>query len=92
LNKKGVPLHYIDCKGTPQEKKTFYLTINEWSFFLDCIQNEKSYQIYRVFNVEGDTNFIHIDNLWQWIKAGKVVPYLSATETIKGGRVFLTLV
>lgn len=84
-------LHYIDCKGTPQQKRTFYLTSNEWNFFLNCIQNGKSYQIYRIFNVESNPYFVHIDNLWEWIKTGKVVPYLSATETVKGGRVFLTL-
>lgn len=91
LNKNGTALHYIDCKGTPQQKRTFYLTSNEWDFFLDCVQNGKSYQIYRIFNVEGSPSFVHIDNLWEWIQTGKVVPYLSATETIKGGRVFLTL-
>lgn len=91
LNKNRTVLHYIDCKGTPQQKRTFYLTSNEWDFFLDCVQKGKSYQIYRIFNVEGNTSYIHIDNLWEWIKTGKVVPYLSATETIKGGRVFLTL-
>lgn len=91
LNKNGTILHYIDCKGTPQQKQTFYLTSNEWNFFLDCVQNGKSYQIYRVFNAESNPNYVHIDNLWEWIKTGKVVPYLHATETIKGGRVFLTL-
>ena len=91
LDKKGNVLHYIDCKGTPQNKKTFYLTSNEWNFFLDCVKKETSYQVYRIFNVEGNTNYVAIDNLWEWIETGKVVPYLSATETIKGGRVFLTL-
>jgi hypothetical protein len=91
LNKNGTVLHYIDCKGTPQQKKTFYLTSNEWEFFLDCVQNKKSYQIYRIFNTEGNPNFVHIDDLWQWIETGRVVPYLLAEETIKGGRVFLTL-
>lgn len=84
-------LHYIDCKGTPQQKKTFYLTSNEWSFFLECVENDINYQIYRVFDVENEPNHILIDNLWKWIEQGKVVPYLTATETIKGGRVFLTL-
>lgn len=91
LNQDGVVLHYIDCKGTPQQKRTFYLTENEWRFFLNCVKKNESYQIYRVFNVGGNANFIHIDNLWEWLKIGKVVPYLSATETIKAGRVFLTL-
>lgn len=91
LNQNGTILHYIDCKGTPQQKRTFYLTSNEWDFFLDCVQNGKSYQIYRIFNVESNMYYVHIDNLWKWIEIGKVVPYLLATETIKGGRVFLTL-
>jgi hypothetical protein len=91
LDKNSEVLHYIDCKGTPKNKKTFYLTSNEWQFFLDCVQNGVSYQIFRIFNVDGKMNYIHIDNLLEWIEFGKVVPYLTATETIKGGRVFLTL-
>ncbi|WP_338814261.1 DUF3883 domain-containing protein [Bernardetia sp. Wsw4-3y2] len=44
-------VHYIDCKATPHQKRTFYLTTNEWDFFLDCVAKRKSYQIYRVFNL-----------------------------------------
>lgn len=91
LDSNGNIQHYVDCKGTPQQKRTFYLTDNEWNFFLECIENDINYQIYRVFNVENQPNHILIDNLWEWIEQGKVVPYLTATETIKGGRVFLTL-
>lgn len=90
-DKNGNILYYIDCKGTPYDKKTFYLTDNEWHFFLECVRKGKNYQIYRVFNVEGNMTYTLIDNLWEWIKAGKVVPYLTAEEIIKGGRVFLTL-
>lgn len=60
-------------------------------FFLECVENEINYQIYRVFNIENQPSHILIDNLLEWIQQGKVVPYLTATETIKGGRVFLTL-
>lgn len=91
LDSNGNIKHYIDCKGTPQQKRTFYLTDNEWNFFLECIENNINYQIYRVFDVENQPNHILIDDLWEWIEQGKVVPYLTATETIKGGRVFLTL-
>jgi len=87
-NKKGNVINYIDCKGTPKSKRTFYLTQNEWEFFLN---NTDKYQIYRIFNVEGTENVFVIDNLMEWIIEGKVVPYLEATETIKGGRVFLTI-
>ncbi len=84
----GNIINYIDCKGTPKSKRTFYLTQNEWEFFL---ANTDNYQIYRIFNVEGNENVFVIDNLMEWIINGKVVPYLEATETIKGGRVFLTI-
>lgn len=91
LDSDGNVLHYIDCKGTPRQKRTFYLTANEWNFFLNCVQENGNYQIFRVFDMENSANYVQIDNLWEWIEAGKVVPYLTATETIKGGRVFLTL-
>jgi hypothetical protein len=91
LDKNGAVMHYIDCKGTPKNKRTFYLTKNEWDFFIESVQNGESYQIYRIFNVDGAMNYTQIDNLLEWIETGKVVPYLTATETIKGGRVFLTL-
>jgi hypothetical protein len=87
-DKKGNVRYYIDCKGTPKSKKTFYLTQNEWEFFLE---NTSNYQIYRIFNIEGSENVLAIDNLLDWIIEGKVVPYLEATETIRGGRVFLTI-
>lgn len=87
-DKKGKVINYIDCKGTPKSKRTFYLTKNEWEFFLD---NTDKYQIYRVFNVGGTENVFIIDNLLKWIIEGKVVPYLEATETIKARRVFLTI-
>jgi hypothetical protein len=87
-DKKGNVINYIDCKGTPKSKRTFYLTQNEWEFFLN---NKDNYQIYRIFNLEGTENVLVIDNLMEWIIEGKVVPYLEATETIKGGRVFLTI-
>jgi len=87
-DKKGNVINFIDCKGTPKSKRTFYLTQNEWEFFLN---NTDNYQIYRIFNVEGTENVFVINNLMEWIIEGKVVPYLEATETIKGGRVFLTI-
>jgi hypothetical protein len=91
LDSDGNVLHYIDCKGTPRQKRTFYLTSNEWDFFINCVQNGWNYQILRVFDMETFANYIQIDDLWNWIEEGRVVPYLTATETIKGGRVFLTL-
>src|SRR5574344_117718 len=83
---------YIDCKGTKGDKKTFYMSSSEWSFFLKCINNGNTYQIYRVFNIDSEKYCIIIDDLEKWIKEEKIVPYLPATESILGGRVFLTLI
>lgn len=82
---------FIDCKGTPGTKKTFYMSLYEWSFFLSCMKRGDIFQIYRVFNVETEMFCTIIDDLEKWIKEEKIVPYLPATENIKGGRVFLTL-
>jgi len=84
----GRVINYIDCKGTTRSKRTFYLTQNEWEFFLN---NKEIYQIYRILNVGNNESVFVIDNLMDWINSGKVVPYLESTETIKGGRVFLTI-
>ena len=88
LDDKGNVLNYIDCKGTPANKKTIYLTQNEWEFFL---KNTDNYQIYRVFNIDSTPRVLKIDNLLDWLLDGRIVPYLLATEQIKGGRVFLTI-
>ena len=82
---------FIDCKGTRGTKKTFYMSLYEWSFFLDCMKRGDKFQIYRVFNVDTNISCVIIDDLENWIKEKKIVPYLPATEHIKGGIVFLTL-
>lgn len=80
----------IDCKGTPANKRTFYLTKNEWEYFLDCVEQKIQYLVYRVFNVGQKPTVRRID-LWKEIQAGIVVPYLQAEETIAAGRIFLTI-
>lgn len=92
INESAHIIHYIECKGTPAVKPTFYLTKNEWEFFLECVRNGNSYHLYRMFNVESEWEYVHINDLFEWLQMGKVVPYLTMTEMIKGGRVFLTIV
>ncbi|WP_373550867.1 protein NO VEIN domain-containing protein [Haliscomenobacter sp.] len=78
----------VECKGTSMDKPTFYLTTNEWSHFL---KNKEIYQIYRVFNVDGNMNAVCIPNLHLALLKEQVVPYLQKPEILKEGRVFLTL-
>lgn len=82
---------FIDCKGTPRSKQTFYLTSNEWHFSLRCKEAGQNYQIYRVYQADSQPKHLCIDEPHDWISSGKLVPYLSATETIRGDRVFLTI-
>lgn len=80
---------FIECKGTVGEKPTFYLTDLEWSFFL---KNSSFYQIYRVFNLDSDFKIFCIENLYEYLMSGKVVPYLTKPEILKENRVYLTII
>lgn len=84
----GKIIQFIECKGTPKDKPTFYLTVDEWNHFLT---NKEIYQLYRVFNVDGEMKPVCIDNLLTSIVTRQVVPYLLKPEILKEGRVFLTL-
>jgi len=89
LDDKDNVCHYIDCKGTAGTKPTFYLTNKEWEFF---IKNSSFYQVYRVFNLDSNSNYYWIENLLNYLMTGKVVPYLTKPEILKENRVFLTLI
>lgn len=80
--------YFIECKGTPKTKPTFYLTKEEWRLFLN---HTKNYQIYFVKNSFSSPSPVFIDNLLDWLLRGKVVPYLKEKQVIKEERVFLTL-
>ncbi|MDR2511059.1 MAG: DUF3883 domain-containing protein [Bacteroidales bacterium] len=84
----GTIEYYIECKGTVKNKPTFYLTKNEWRLFLN---HTKNYQIYFVKNSFGKPSHTFIDNLFDWLLKGKLVPYLKERDIIKEERVFLTL-
>ncbi|HEY0895173.1 MAG TPA: DUF3883 domain-containing protein [Sphingobacteriaceae bacterium] len=86
---EGNVFQYVDCKGTYAQKPTFYMTANEWRFFLE---NKDHYQVYRVFNTQGAPTHTCIPNLFTAIETGRVVPYSNTVELIDKERVFLTLI
>lgn len=88
LDNDGFVTTIIECKGTAQNKPTFYLTAAEWSHFLE---NKDKYQVYRIFNVESDMKAVCIVNLLNSILSGRVVPYVTKPSILKENRVFLTL-
>ncbi|MCL9807463.1 DUF3883 domain-containing protein [Flavobacterium amniphilum] len=81
---------FIEVKGTVKEKPTFYLTVNEWDYFLN---NRDKFEIYRVFNCDDENKigYFHIENLLENLLTKRVVPYLLSPETLKEERVFLTI-
>ena len=80
--------YYIECKGTTQNKRTFFITKKEWWLFLN---HTKNYQIYFVRNSFANPTHIFIDNLLDWILKGKVVPFLLERAIVKEERVYLTI-
>ncbi|RRJ89513.1 DUF3883 domain-containing protein [Flavobacterium macacae] len=90
MKDNGQATKFIEVKGTVKEKPTFYLTANEWSYFL---KNRDHYEIYRVFNCDDENRIkcYHIENLLENLLNQKVVPYLLTPEILKEERLFLTI-
>ena len=88
LDNVGNILQYVECKGTIRNKSTFYLTLKEWFNFLN---NKEKYQLYRVFNLDEEIEYLFIENLFESLIKGEVVPCLTSPEVLKEKRVFLTL-
>lgn len=84
-------IKYVECKGTSKDKKTFYMTQSEWFFYQENKKTEALYEIYRVNNVEFAPELTVISNLDEWIEKKDIAPLLTSTETIEGGKVFMTI-
>ena len=84
-------IKYIECKGTPRDKQTFYMTQSEWFFYQENKKTGSQYEIYRVNNVEFVPKLTIISNLDEWIEEKNIAPLLTSTETIEGGKVFMTI-
>jgi hypothetical protein len=80
--------YYIECKGSMHSDKIFYLTKNEWHFFL---HNVKNYQLYFVSNALTNPTLVKIDNFKDWLMNGKVVPYVSKNIKLKADRIAFTI-
>lgn len=88
LNERGSILYYIECKGTPGSKQTFYLTKNEWEWF---VSRSNSYQLFFIRNCSSYPEPLHIDNLWNWLHQGRIAPYVLNDADLRTERIFLTL-
>lgn len=75
---------YIECKGSTTEENYFLMTSSEWSLFL---LNERKYKLVIVKNLHIDPTLVIIDDLFEQIKSGKILPYSSKNRKIKSDRI-----
>jgi spore coat protein CotF len=82
------PEFYIECKASMHSEKVFYLTKNEWMFFL---QNTSKYQLFFISNAISSPKLIKVGNLLESILEGRVIPFSNKDEKLKANRTMFTI-
>lgn len=80
--------YYIECKASTSLDKVFYMTKGEWCFFLE---NKSKYQVYFISNALSKPQFTKIDNLWEWIMVGNIVPWSNKDILLKAERIIFRI-
>lgn len=81
-------IHYIECKGSPNNENYFYLTKDEWIFFL---KNKNNYKLYYVSSINTNPQIKFIENLLEAILVGSLVPYSIKNRNVKAERILFTI-
>ncbi|WP_111709119.1 protein NO VEIN domain-containing protein [Lutibacter citreus] len=75
---------FIECKGTSTSSKEFYLTKNEWKFYLE---NRKNYRLYFVSEINSDNpKIIRIEDLISSLEKLELIPFSSINRRLKADR------
>ncbi|WP_046246837.1 protein NO VEIN domain-containing protein [Hymenobacter terrenus] len=82
------PLLYIECKGTPGNKPTFYLTANEWRL---ALKHGSKYELYFVQNCFDQPKFTQFINLITSLESGNLLPYSLEEEHLQAKRIAMTV-
>jgi len=86
---KGIN-YYIECKGSTSNSKEFFLTKNEWLFYL---ANRKNYRLYFVAEINSQNPTIHrIEDLLKDIEEGKLIPCSSVNRKVKADRILFQII
>ena len=85
----GLNLKYIECKSSVGLEKNFYLTKNEWNFFLD---HKDNYELIFVSEVFKKDQIFNMGNLFQAIIDKKIVPYSIKNRKIKSDLAYFRIV
>lgn len=86
---KGINF-YIECKGTVTSSKEFFLTKNEWLFYL---KNRKNYRLYFVSGVNSGNTTVHrIEDILIDMEKGKLIPCSSKNRKVKAERILFQII
>lgn len=81
--------YFIECKGSTSNTKEFFLTKNEWLFYL---ANRKNYRLYFVSKINSQNPTIHrIEDLLKDMEEGKLIPCSSVNRKVKADRILFQL-
>lgn len=81
---------YIECKGSINSSKEFYLTKNEWQFYL---QNRKNYRLYFVSEIDSiNPTIIRIEDLLIAMEENKLIPCSNVNRKVKADRILFQII
>ena len=82
--------YFIECKGSTSNSKEFFLTKNEWLFYL---ANRKNYRLYFVSEINSQNPTIHrIEDLLTDMEEGKLIPCSSLNRKVKADRILFQII
>jgi hypothetical protein len=85
---KGVK-YFIECKGSVNSSEEFFLTKNEWQFYL---KNRKNYRLYFVSEINSDSPvIIKIEDLITSMEKGELIPCSSVNRKVKADRILFQI-
>ncbi|MBC7523242.1 MAG: DUF3883 domain-containing protein [Flavobacterium sp.] len=86
---KGIN-YYIECKGSTSNSKEFFLTKNEWLFYL---ANRKNYRLYFVSEINSQNPTVHrIEDLLKDMEQGKLIACSSINRKVKADRILFQII
>ena len=82
--------YYIECKGSTSNSKEFFLSKNEWLFYL---ANRKNYRLYFVLEINSHNPTIHrIEDLLKDMEEGKLIPCSNVNRKVKADRILFQII
>jgi hypothetical protein len=83
------PNIFIECKGTPATKRTFYLTGSEWELALEQSANYRLYFVQNCFDKKPKINAF--SDILDELAKKRLLPYSLEEEQVQPKRITLTL-